>query len=83
MAHLEFFPESRIQLAQEVKKHPELMERLQNHRQEDFEIMLAEIATYCDILLHGDYTQSDLDGLCEMLYWKLRDKRSPLCIVKH
>lgn len=83
MARLEFFSESRIQLAKEVKLHPELMERIQNHRQEDFEIILAEIAAYCDIVLHGNYYPEDLDNLCEILYWKLRKKRSPLVIVTH
>lgn len=83
MAYLEYFPESRLQLAQEVKKHPDLMEKIQKHPQDEFELILAEIATYCEILLDGYYTQEDLDGLCEILYWKLRNKRSPVIIVKN
>jgi len=77
---VEMFHENRIALQVEIKKHPELMERLANHQQDEFEICLAEIASYCDVLLHGDYLPSDLDGLCGVLVKKLMEKRTPLIL---
>lgn len=76
MAHLEFFSESRIALNREVRYHPELIERLQEHPANEFEIRVAEIAAYCAVILDGDYTPSDLDKLCDILYWKLVEMRT-------
>jgi len=78
---MQMFSESRIQLAKEVKKHPTLMNLLNNHKSDDFELMLAEISLYCDVILHGDYTQKDLDGLCDALIKKLMEKRLPLILT--
>lgn len=78
---LEFFPESRIRLSQEVKNHPELMDRLKYHPQDEFEVLLAEIASYCEVIMHGDYFQEDIDKLCEILYEKLRDKRGAIILL--
>ena len=77
---IEMFHQNRVDLNQEIKKHPDLMELLANHPQDEFEILLAETATYCDVVLHGDYMQSDLDRLCGILRTKLWEKRLPLMV---
>ena len=76
----EMFHQNRIDLQLELKHHPILVELLQNHPQEDFEILLAEVARYCDVILHGDYLPSDLDRLCGILHKKLFEKRSLIVI---
>lgn len=81
LLNIQMFNGNRIQLSKEVKEHPALMELLANHKQDDFEIMLAEIALYCDVMLHGDYTQEDLDRLCGVLVKKLMEKRLPLILT--
>lgn len=78
---LEFFPESRIALSREVAEHPPLLELLQKHPQAEFEIILAEIATYCGVVLDGTYTQEDLDKLCDILFKRLRAKRSSILLL--
>lgn len=81
MAHLEFFPRERLDLAQEVKEHPDLLKLLANHKADEFEIQIAEIAAYCDVILDGEYLQSDLDNLCTILVKKLRNKRSIIQVL--
>jgi len=78
---LEFFSESRIQLDREIKNHPELIRLLENHPANEFEIRLAEVAAYCGILLDGDYLPFELNDLCELCYWKLRQKREGTGII--
>lgn len=80
MAHLEFFPESRIALSREIQYHPALLALLQNHAQAEFEIIIAEIAAYCEVVLDGIYTQESIDKLCDILYWKLREKRTGIIL---
>ena len=75
------FHQNRIDLSQEVKNHPELVELLNNHPADEFEIRLAEIAAYVDVVLHGDYTPDDLDKLCWVLHKKLMEKRSPIVLL--
>jgi len=78
---LEFFPESRIALSREVAEHPPLLELLKKHPQAEFEIIIAEIALYCDVALDGNYTQEDLDKLCDILFKRLRTKRSSILLL--
>jgi len=68
---IEYFSESRIELNRRIQDHPKLVELLQAHPVEEFEIRLSEVAAYCGIVLDGDYLQSDLDGLCDVLIQKL------------
>lgn len=70
------FHQNRIDLQLEIKNHPILVELLQNHPQAEFEILLAEVARYCNVILHGDYLQSDIDELCGYLTKRLVDQRS-------
>ena len=80
--HFSYFSQHRVDLAQEVKKHPVLLELLNNHPQEEFEILIAEISSYCEVVLDGDYTSLDLDGLCKVLYDKLVFKRVGIQVVR-
>lgn len=81
MAYLVLFSEPRIALNREVANHPELMELLQKHPANEFEIRLAEIASYCEVILDGVYSQMELDKLCDILYKKLIQKRTPIWIT--
>jgi len=69
--HFEMFSQHRLDLAQEVKHHPPLMDFLNNHPQDEFEILLAEISSYCGVGLDGDYMPSELDNLCKILTERL------------
>lgn len=79
--HFQMFSEQRNDLAREIPKHPELVELLQKHPQEEFEMLLAEIACYCEVVLKGDYMPEDLDNLCGILYRKLQFKRTGIEIA--
>lgn len=81
MIRYEIFSDSRIELQREVSNHPILVERLANHPAEEFELKLAEIASYCNIVLHGDYSQEDIDEICERLTGILRGKLNRLIVV--
>lgn len=76
MAHLEFFPEERIRLQQELIHHPELCEFLAKHPANEFEIRLSEIAAYCEVILDGYYSQEELNKLCDILTRRLIQKRT-------
>ena len=80
-AHLHYFSDSRIALARELRNHPELCKLLANHASDEFEIKLAEIATYCEVILDGDYSPADLDGLCDLLIRKLKQKLSGIILL--
>lgn len=74
------FDERRTALQREVKHHPQLLELLANHPQEEFEVILAEISSYCNVALDGYYGEEDLNKLCGILYEKLKAKRGSLII---
>ena len=79
--NLEFFSDSRIALNREVIEHPTLCELLSKHPPQEFEIRLAEIAAYCDVVLDDWYTPADLDKLCDILWNKLREKRGGIIVA--
>lgn len=78
---LSYFSPSRLALAKEIKNHPELIRLLGNHPAAEFEVKLAEIATYCEVILDGDYSPHDLDGLCDLLVRKLKQKLSGIILL--
>lgn len=75
------FPQSYIDLQRELSNHPRLCELLCNHPPQEFELRIAEIATYCDVVLDGQYTPDDMDGLCDLLTKKLRQKTSGIILL--
>lgn len=81
MAHLEYFPPERIALMEEIYNHPDLMEKLgdlalNGVAADEFEMRLAAVAAHCGVAMDGDYLQSDLTKLCDILVDKLRKKRT-------
>lgn len=80
MEQLDFFHQNRIDLDREIHNHPELLESLVNQEANEFEMRVAVIAMYCEVILHGDYLPSDLDKLCGILYKKLVEKRVPIIL---
>ncbi len=84
MAHIVYHSEARIQLMLEVRNHPELVAQLEQLEvgADEFEMRLAAVAAYCDVMVDGDYLQSDLDNLCHILIQKLKQKNS-IIILKH
>lgn len=79
---LVYFDENRINLAQECKSHPVLMELISKHAQEEFEVIIAEVAAYCEVGLNDAYTPKDLDHLCKVLTDKLVIKRGGIVFAR-
>lgn len=77
---LELFPPEIIALNREVAHHPELMKIIAQQENKDVYIRLLEIATYCNVLVVGDFTHRGILDLCETLTKKLYEKRTQLII---
>ena len=73
--NLKMFPEEFIRLSREVLHHPVLQERLLNHPTDEFEIRLAEIATYCEVMLDGTYDELQQIQLAKILEKRLYNMR--------
>lgn len=82
MAYLDYFSDARLELQKEVMQHPDLMPLLAKHPASEFELRIAEIACYCEIVLDGAYSQQEIDKLCEILTKRLRAKRMGIIIVQ-
>lgn len=75
-AHLNIFPGEIIELQREIlHHHPELQERLANHPAAEWEIKLAEIAVYCEVILDGTYMPEEIQRLAGILNRKLIERR--------
>lgn len=74
-AHLNFFPEPFIQLNLEIQHHPILVELLAPHPAHEWEIRLAQIAQYCEVILDGQYMPEEVENLCSILIAKLVSMR--------
>ena len=83
--YLEYYPEEYIELQKELRFHPVLLDRLQKFDQKDVELVIAEIAAYCEIVLDGIYVEADIVRLAELMIPKLRAKRQapPPIILLH
>ena len=75
MVHIVQFSEERIGLQEELYNHPDLQLLLNNHPQDHFNTLLAEIALYVNYAVDGDFYPEEIDKLCDTLTHKLRDKR--------
>ena len=73
---LEFFASSRIALNLELRNHPPLMEKLAAYESSDFPGKIGEVAAYCEVMVEGTYMPSELDRLCEILFFKLQEKNA-------
>lgn len=73
------FPEPFIQLFREAEHHPKLVQYLSKYPpglESRLEEKIAEISAYCGIILDGVYTQPELEKLADILYNKLKRKRT-------
>lgn len=73
---IEQFPESYIALQAELHYHPQLIEFLQKHPANEFELRMAEICAYCSVALDGMYTPKDMEKLADILIRRLQNKRT-------
>jgi len=71
---LHYFHNVVIELQKELTQHPDLTKDLQKNAH-TFEESLARIATYCNILVDGNYNAIDL---MDMLLRALQRKRMPI-----
>lgn len=77
MADIVYFDPVVLDLQRELfnPAHAELVSRLERHPVDDIELKFAEIATYLDIILDGDYTNEDFMRLAKIFTAKLQTKR--------
>ena len=78
---IEMFPEEWIALNKELQNHPVLIELIQKHLQSEFEVILAEIATYCEVILDGVYTREDICNICNICTERLIKKRGAIMLL--
>lgn len=83
----EFFPEGFIALNKELATglHPKLEELLSQQPVNEVDIRLAQIATYCSVVLDGSYSLAERDKLCFILAGRLevlRELPSPQIILQ-
>jgi len=79
MAHIiEMFPESRIRLDRELRfpEHEPLWDLLAQVSPHEFHLRIGVIAGYCEVILDGEYTPSEIDKLCDILVTRLQEKRT-------
>lgn len=73
---IELFPQEILDLHTEVRKHPDLLQKLYDQDNKDVYIQLLEIATHLNIYVEGTFTREDILALCKMLTAKLYERRS-------
>lgn len=62
-------------LQREMRNHAELTAHVLANSN-TFEDCIAMIADHCDVVLHGEYSEEDVNKLCRVLVGKLQDKRA-------
>lgn len=67
-------------LNQEVSYHPDLMEILAGQAEKDVYVQLAEVASFCKVVLDGEYSKDDILKLCTLLTEKLYQRRTGIMI---
>ena len=76
--YLDYFPEERIALQQEVLKHPELVKLLEG--KSDFLEAFVEITAYCQIPLDGTFTQQEINAICDKCTRRLMFLRTGILV---
>ena len=77
----ELFPPIIIELQAEIQQHPELLiAMLQLPKDSPIELKMAEVATYCDMVLNGIYTEDDILKLAGIMINKMKSKRGELVL---
>jgi hypothetical protein len=73
---LVMYPQEILALMREVREnHPQLQETLQKQESQYWEVCLAEIAAYVNVILDAWYSPEDVIRLCALLREKLIQKR--------
>lgn len=77
---VEMFPDGMIALNKELASgfHPRLAELLARHKADDWQMKLAEISVYCEVILDDTYDVRDLGKIAGILAKKLYNKRQSL-----
>lgn len=80
---LEMFPQEYIDLNREIAtgNHPKLHAILASCSAEDIDLKLAHIASYCQVVMDGDYTLESRMKLCKILKDKLILLREPENVI--
>lgn len=74
--HINIFPDEVVDLQREIlHHHPKLQELLARHHAHEWEVKLAQIAQYCEVILDGTYLEEDIIKICKILEKKLMEKR--------
>lgn len=73
--HINLFPEPFIRLQAELVHHPALQDILQQQPGTEWEVRLAQIAHYCEVILDGHYLPEDIEKICVILEKKLLERR--------
>ena len=73
---LVMFPDELQELNEELLHHPELQELLQQQPGTEFEVRLATIAAYCEVILDDLYSPEDLLKIAKLCKNKLYQKRN-------
>lgn len=76
--NIEFFPQEFIVLSQECLQHPDLQAKLAAHPSSEFEVLLAEIASHCDVCLDGIYDREQQIELARILANRLYSMRAAM-----
>lgn len=74
-AHVNIWPDELIALNRETQNHPKLQALLANHPISEWEIKIAEIALYCEVIVNGDYMPEQMIQLAGILLKKLIERR--------
>lgn len=74
-AHVNIWPDELIQLNRETQNHPKLQALLANHPSTEWEVKMAEIALYCEVIVDGDYMPEQMVQLAGILLRKLIERR--------
>lgn len=80
---MEIFPQEYIDLQRELmfQNHPKLIAILSTCGAEEIDLKLAHIASYCQVLMDGEYTLESRRNLCKILKEKLVLLREPENVI--
>lgn len=76
--HFQMFGPNKIALAEELRDHHQELVGLiqkQHGMNPDWELVLAHVASYCEVVLDGEYNEEELEKLAGILRDKLMQGR--------
>jgi hypothetical protein len=73
--YIEYIHPNFLHLQKEVLNHPKLCEYIDKYKGGEMELKLAEIATYCNVIVDGDYSPDQLNELAGILTKRLQHIR--------